>query len=396
MNPLWTHATLSEVCHLKPAKAEARQRVPLTSSVSFLPMEDLGVDQKFVTPTQSRVLQQVVGSYTYFADGDVLLAKITPCFENGKLGIAKELLNGAGFGSSEYFVLRPKPHVAADWLYYFLSREQFRQEGAQRMSGAVGHKRVEKEFLENQSLPIPSIQEQRRIVRILDEAFAAIAKAKANTERNLQNAHALFRTHLQAVFGGVYQSWTEKTLGEVCKFIGGSQPPKSRFLKKEAGDTVRLIQIRDYKSDNHRVFIPRSSARRFCTKEDIMIGRYGPPIFQILRGLEGAYNVALMKAVPDCRSLMPDYLFYFLKHDKIQSYVVRSSERAAGQSGLNKETLEPYPIAFPSLEDQARIVERIGEIEQACVIAESVYRRKAAALDALKQSLLHQAFAANL
>ena len=83
-----------------------------------------------------------------------------------------------------------------------------------------------------------------------------------------------------------------------------------------------------------------------------MIGRYGPPIFQILRGLEGAYNVALMKAVPDESKLSRDFLFYFLKHSAIQKYVIYHSERAAGQEGLNKDTLEPYPIALPSLVEQ--------------------------------------------
>ena len=74
-------------------------------------MEDLGIDQKFLVSTQTRPLTDVAGSYTYFADGDVLLAKITPCFENGKLGIAADLTNGIGFGSSEYIVFRPDASV---------------------------------------------------------------------------------------------------------------------------------------------------------------------------------------------------------------------------------------------------------------------------------------------
>ena len=93
-------------------------------------------------------------------------------------------------------------------------------------------------------------------------------------------------------------SWRKTSFGEVCDLIGGSQPPKSTFVHDESDDVVRLIQIRDYKSDKFKVFIPRKLARRFCNKTEVMIGRYGPPIFQILRGLEGAYNVALMKAEP--------------------------------------------------------------------------------------------------
>jgi len=120
-------------------------------------MDDLGVDRKFLNASQVKPLATVVSSYTYFADGDVLLAKITPCFENGKLGIATDLSNGIGFGSSEFTVFRPSANLDKEWLYYFLSREAFRVEGAARMTGAVGHKRVPKEFIESYPIPLPPL-----------------------------------------------------------------------------------------------------------------------------------------------------------------------------------------------------------------------------------------------
>ncbi len=153
----WQTKTLGEVCQIKPPKSEARNRIAADELVSFLPMEALGIDRKFVRANQEKSLSEVAGSYTYFADGDVLLAKITPCFENGKLGIAKGLTNGIGFGSSEYIVFRPDKTLNKEWLYYYLSREVFRIEGAARMSGAVGHKRVAKEFIESYPIPIPPL-----------------------------------------------------------------------------------------------------------------------------------------------------------------------------------------------------------------------------------------------
>ena len=149
-------------------------------------------------------------------------------------------------------------------------------------------------------------------------------------------------------------------LGHVCDFIGGSQPPKSTFVydlsEVDESKYVRLIQIRDYKSDKHIVYIPRSSTRKFCSKDDVMIGRYGPPVFQILKGLEGAYNVALMKAVPKTKELDQDYLFNFLASPDVQDYIIKLSERAAGQTGVNKEALHDFPIFMPPLEEQKRIV----------------------------------------
>ena len=196
----WPSQMLDEVCQIKPPKSEARDRLTADGMVSFLPMEDMGIGEKYVRATQAKPLSAVVGSYTYFADGDVLLAKITPCFENGKLGIAEGLTNGIGFGSSEYIVFRTDKSLSKEWLYYYLSRETFRVEGAARMSGAVGHKRVSKEFIESYPIPIPPLPEQQRIVSILGEAVDGIATAKANAEKNLQNARALFESHLQSVF----------------------------------------------------------------------------------------------------------------------------------------------------------------------------------------------------
>ena len=127
-----------------------------------------------------------------------------------------------------------------------------------------------------------------------------------------------------------------------------------------------------------------------------MIGRYGPPLFQILRGLDGAYNVALMKAVPDESKLSRDFLFYFLKHSTILEYVIYHSNRAAGQIGVTKETLEPYPIALPSLADQKRVVATIVELETETQRLESIYQQKLDALETLKKSLLHHAFTGQL
>jgi type I restriction enzyme S subunit len=93
-----------------------------------------------------------------------LLAKITPCFENGKMGIAFNLLNGIGFGSSEYIVFRPNKNLKNEWLYYFLNINSCRINGARNMSGAVGHKRVIKNFIQNTLNPIPSLEEQEKIL----------------------------------------------------------------------------------------------------------------------------------------------------------------------------------------------------------------------------------------
>jgi len=154
---------LSDCCEINPAKKEVNDLDDATE-VSFMPMKDMGINNKLAIPNQKRKLKDVKGSYTYFSEGDILLAKITPCFENGKMGIASNLLNGIGFGSSEYIVFRPNKNLKNDWLYYFLNRNSFRIDGSRNMSGAVGHKRVNKDFIGNTLIPIPSLEEQEKIL----------------------------------------------------------------------------------------------------------------------------------------------------------------------------------------------------------------------------------------
>ena len=312
----------------------------------------------------------------------------------GKVGIVGDLPDRTTINSS-LLLIRSGKDIHPKFLYRCLSSPYFQEIVNSRLNGATTPHLYQRDITEF-PVVLPPLPEQRRIVSLLDEAFEGIATAKANAEKNLQNARALFESHLHFVFTQRGKGWVATILGAVCEFVGGSQPPKSVFSKTKSADNIRLIQIRDYKSDKHVVYIPRAQARRFCNADDVMIGRYGPPLFQILRGLDGAYNVALMKAVPDESKLSRDFLFYFLKHSTILQYVIYHSERAAGQIGVTKETLQPYPIALPSLDEQENVVETITELESGTQHLASLYERKLAALDALKTSLLHQAFTGEL
>ncbi|GAB5538324.1 MAG: hypothetical protein Salg2KO_04270 [Salibacteraceae bacterium] len=157
-------------------------------------------------------------------------------------------------------------------------------------------------------------------------------------------------------------NFVKTRIGDVADFVGGSQPPKSSFLDFEKEGYVRLIQIRDYKTDVFKTFIPSDSTRKFCTEKDVMIGRYGPPIFQILRGIEGAYNVALMKAIPK-DNIRNDYLYYFLKQNTLFKYIDALSPRTGGQTGVDVPMLCDYPILLPELEYQDLVANLLTNID---------------------------------
>lgn len=153
------------------------------------------------------------------------------------------------------------------------------------------------------------------------------------------------------------------TIKDVCTFVGGSQPPKKVFVSEYKTKYIRLIQIRDYKTDKHITYIPIELAKKKCTKDDIMIGRYGPPIFQILRGLEGAYNVALMKAIPK-ENILHEYLYYLLKQESIFKYVEKLSPRTSGQTGVDVVALNNYPVILPPKNYQKKIVDVLGKLDR--------------------------------
>jgi type I restriction enzyme S subunit len=155
----------------------------------------------------------------------------------------------------------------------------------------------------------------------------------------------------------------KSVIRDVCDFVGGAQPPKSVFEYEYRSGLVRFVQTRDYKSDNFITYIPFNTARKFCNKDDIMIGRYGPPIFQILRGIEGAYNVALMKAVPK-KNITNDYLYYLLKQEAIFKYVDGLSLRTGGQTGVDLDSLYKYPILLPDLDYQQNVVDVLKSLDR--------------------------------
>ena len=145
----------------------------------------------------------------------------------------------------------------------------------------------------------------------------------------------------QAEVGVIPEDWEATTIGDVCTFSGGSQPPRFTFRFAPTKGYVRLIQIRDYKSDEYASYIPESLARKRCTADDIMIGRYGPPIFQILRGIEGAYNVALIKTTPN-QGVDRTFLFNVLRQESLFQLIDAMSRRSSGQTGVEMPALKAY------------------------------------------------------
>ncbi len=156
--------TLDEIATFRPAKDEIKN-LPSDTDVSFVPMASLNTFDASFEATETRKLGDVSSGFTYFKNNDILLAKITPCFENGKAGIAHGLKNGIGFGSTEYIVIRADTSVVyPEWIFYYINTREFIDGGRPYMTGTAGQQRIDINYVKQYQIPVPSLEEQKKLL----------------------------------------------------------------------------------------------------------------------------------------------------------------------------------------------------------------------------------------
>lgn len=186
---------LSAVAEVNPTSPE-RFSIP-DATIDFLPMSDVGEDGR-ITPRQSKLVSEIGPGFTNFQNGDILVAKITPCFENGKIALVRGLAHGVGAGSTEFHVIRPGRGIEPRFLAHALRAASFRFHGARRMRGAAGQRRVPSEFIRTWLIPECPLAEQQRIADLLDQADALRHKQ--------ETANQLADEYMQSVFCEMFGS----------------------------------------------------------------------------------------------------------------------------------------------------------------------------------------------
>jgi len=402
----WQFKPLREVCVIGPPKKEARKGLESNDLVSFVPMDSLGIGTRELVLDKEKLLSDVLGSYTYFAEGDVLLAKITPCFENGKLGIARGLKNKIGFGSSEFIVFRCTEFIDPDYLYYFLSADIFRAEGKSKMVGAVGHKRVPKDFIENHLIPVPPIFEQKIIVAILDEAFVNIDHACQLAERNLKNARELFDSTLNQIFSHRDDCWQTQSLAELCQIGDGnhsSKYPKKSEMLDSGVPFLRGVNIRNNKIINENIlFISKlkhlTLKKGHLKKDDVLFTNRGEigKVAIVGNEFDGANLNSQIAWLRTNGDVLAEFLFYFLQSKTMRQHFESVKSGAALQQ-FTIRMLKTVQVSYPiKLNVQAELVQKIKILQKNIEELEIIYKQKNIALDELKQSLLQKAFRGEL
>ncbi len=430
----WASVAISDVISLNP-KTDA----PDSAEAGFSPMSMLGVTYLSRPGFEARPWGAIKKSYTHFADGDVLLAKITPCFENGKAGLAQGLPNGIGAGSSEYFVCRPNTDVLEGrYLLAFLKTDAFVRGGETQMTGSVGQKRLPKDYLLGTQLPLAPLAEQKRIADKLDALLARVDACRTRLDR-LPALLKRFRQSVlsAAVAGQLTAEWrnAQEQQGECLLSIDPNlddlpqgdlnliAPRGWRIVRaKDAvapeadivygivqpgpklASGVPYVQITDIADGRIQVQslsrtdeeIAKSYGRSSIRGGDVLLGIIRAiKVAVVPDQLEGANISRSVARLRPREGLLPSFLAIALESPVIQGWL-RSQHRGMDMPVLNlsEVRLAPIPIAPPT--EQAEIVRRV---ESLLALADSLQAKVQSArgqLERLTPALLAKAFRGEL
>lgn len=328
--------------------------------VNFVPMEAV-CENGGIDLSQEKPIGDVYGGYTYFADGDIVIAKITPCFENGKGAISEGLKNGVAFGTTEFHVLRPLKGISKRWLFYLTISDAFRKVGASEMLGAGGQKRVPETFIKNFRTGIPTFAEQQKIADFLDwktgQIDVLISKKKQLIEKLKEKRMAMIT---QAVtkgldtkapmrdsgipwLGKVPEHWKVMKLHHIVRMKSGSNITSADIEETGeypvyGGNGVRGY-FKKYTHEGSFVLIGRQGA--LCGNINYAHGKFWASEHAVV-------------ATPD-RELDINWLGETLRAMNLNQY----SESAA-QPGLSVEEIGRLRMPFPPVYEQGEIANFIS------------------------------------
>jgi type I restriction enzyme S subunit len=212
----WGFVRLDEVCNINPPKEV------FDGEVSFVKMEDVTEDAK-LRNFSIKHSSEVSTGFTFFKNNDVIVAKITPCFENGKGALINNLINNCGFGSTEFHVLRVGDNILSEYIYYHTISAQFRGKGELNMVGTAGQKRIPKNFISSYIIPLPPLPEQQKIAEILSTWDNSIENLENLISKKIEIKKGLMQNLLtgNVRFPGFEDEWKEVKLEDICSITTG-------------------------------------------------------------------------------------------------------------------------------------------------------------------------------
>lgn len=360
--------SLSDVAAVNPSTD--MPHIDLTDVVSFLPMAAVGTDGS--VEFRSRPLAEVSSGYTTFAEGDVLLAKITPCFENGKAAFLRSIPTRIGFGSTEFHVIRPSKRIDGRYLYRLLTADAFRAAGSANMTGSAGQKRVPAEFLKRFQISLPPLPEQRRIATILDHVDALRAKRRAAITKLDSLAQSIF--HEVVTSGGKSAEWPLIAIGDAGRIQLGRQRAPKYQTGKYTRKYVRVANIFEDRLDLSDVlemdFDEQDFLRYRLEFGDILLNEgqstelVGRPAMWRCEIPDCCFQNTLIRFQPDQSQLLGEFaLALFLYYFRTGEFA-KISSKTSSVAHLGASRFAKMLIPMPPLGVQQLVVERLSSVRE--------------------------------
>ena len=361
---------------------ERREILASAAEATFLPMEAIGEQGSLDTETV-RPVEDVKSGYTMFFDGDVVIAKITPCFENGKGALIRGMAGGLGFGTTELHVVAPKPDLDARYLYYLTASSHFRYAGEAQMTGAAGQKRVPTDFVLDYRVPVLDQTKQRAIADFLDAETTRIdslISAKENLlailteKRSALVTHAVTRGLDTSVpmrdsgvpwLGEIPAHWEVTRVGLLASVQNGSTPSRNRpeYWDPDGIPWVSSGQVNDYDVTQAEEYISaegmRASNLRIVPAGSVLVGMIGQGRTRGMSArllIDACINQNVAAVAPRDSRISGDFLHLVFEHayDPLRNY-----GRGGNQAALNCEIIGEFQVPLPPRTEQDEIVDSV-------------------------------------
>ncbi len=402
-----TPIKLKYVAQLNPTR---RQKYKPRDKVSFVPMEAVGEDGSL--DIQERSLSEVSSGYTYFENNDVVLAKITPCFENGKATLMRNLKSGFGFGTTEFIVLRPGKDVNSKYLYYTVYSDSFRTPGINEMRGSAGQKRITNQYVGDYEVSVTDVEEQQKIVKYLDSKTQALDKiltAKNHTHTHLSELRQAIITSAVLGTGGAAMNlqhtnipwigkipahWEVIKLKHILRAPVTDGPHETPIFYDTGVPFLSVDGIKDGELDLEDVrYVSEEDYLKFIQKAkpekgDILLGKAASTgkIARVKTDTKFCIwsPLALLKIRED---IDPEFIEYVLKSGYVQHNVDLLSTFNT-QKNISMRDIPNIAIALPPKKEREEIVVKIRDSLQKIDSAEKQLQKSISQLEEYRSSLI--------
>lgn len=369
--------------------------------VSFVPMKLISDGFTCSHSYEERRWGEVKKGFTHFQEGDIAVAKITPCFENRKSVILKNLINNIGAGTTEIIIIRPKENVYAPYVFWIFKTEAFIKKGVASFSGAVGQQRISSNFVKSYPILLPPYSEQVKIASKIEELFTQLDAAEAA----LKVAKEQLGRYRQAIINSTFTGKENTLLGEYIRRLKigpfGSLLHKSDYIPNGI-PLVNPMHMQNGKIvADPRYTITKDKAQELSNyllhENDIVMARRGEiGRCAVVRKEQSGFMCgtgSLIITLQD--SVLPDYAYFYIISDHATRYLEANSKGTTFLN-LNMSALNNMPFYAPSLHEQKRIID---ELEQIITISKHTVLtidKENERIKKLRQSILRKAFSGTL